>query len=80
MFVYPSLFEEAKLIDQWAGVRASTPNKKPILGAHPEIENMFVFAGLGSKGLLYSVYLGKALSDYILHGSAIPKEVSVNRL
>lgn len=78
--VYPSLFKEAKLVDQWAGVRASTPNKKPILGAHPEIENMFVFAGLGSKGLLYSVYLGKALTEYILRGSAIPKEVSVNRL
>ncbi len=77
--VYPSLFESAKLVDQWAGVRASTPNKKPVVGAHPEIENMYVFAGLGSKGLLYSAYLGNALSEYILHGSAIPKEVSVSR-
>lgn len=78
--VYPSLFKKAKLVDQWAGVRASTPNKKPIIGAHPEKQNMFVFAGLASKGLLYSVYLGKALSEYILHGSAIPKEVSINRV
>ncbi|MGN8225117.1 NAD(P)/FAD-dependent oxidoreductase [Gracilimonas sp. BCB1] len=78
--VYPSLFKEAKLVDQWAGVRASTPNKKPVVGAHPEIDNMYVFAGLGSKGLLYSAYLGNALSEYILHGSAIPKEVSVNRV
>ncbi|WP_421774391.1 NAD(P)/FAD-dependent oxidoreductase [Gracilimonas sp.] len=78
--VYPALFKEAKLVDQWAGVRASTPNKKPIVGAHQEIDNMYVFSGLGSKGLLYSAYLGNALAEYILHGSAIPKEVSVSRI
>jgi glycine/D-amino acid oxidase-like deaminating enzyme len=77
--VYPVLFEEAKLVDQWAGVRASSPNKKPILGRHPEHENLFVFTCLGSKGLLYSAYLGKTLTNFILKGSAIPKEISLNR-
>lgn len=77
--VYPALFKHATLVDQWAGVRASSPNRKPILGRHPNHDHMFIFTSLGSKGLLYSAYLGKALSDFILKGSAISKEISLNR-
>lgn len=77
--VYPALFRDSKLMNQWAGVRASSPNKKPILGRHPEHTNLFVFTCMGSKGLLYSEYLGKMLTDFILKGSAIPKEISLNR-
>jgi glycine/D-amino acid oxidase-like deaminating enzyme len=77
--VYPALFEEATLVDQWAGVRASSPNRKPFLGSHPENEDIFVFAGLGSKGLMYSDYLGSLLADYITDEIKLPKEISISR-
>ncbi|MDR9417389.1 NAD(P)/FAD-dependent oxidoreductase [Gracilimonas sp.] len=78
--VYPALFKDAKLVDQWAGVRASTPNRKPFVGQHPEFENIYVFAGLGSKGLLYSDYLGGLLAEYIMEGASLPPMVSVERV
>lgn len=78
--VYPALFKEAVLIDQWAGVRASTPNRKPFLGQHPDHENIYVFAGLGSKGMLYSSYMAQLLAQFILEAQALPKEISVSRL
>lgn len=78
--VYPRLFKESDLVQQWAGVRASAPNRKPYLGRHPEKQNMFVFTGLGSKGLLYSSYMGGLLADYIIKGDPIPHEISLDRI
>ncbi len=78
--VYPVLFEDAKLTGQWAGVRASTPDKKPVLGEHPEHKNMYVFTGLGSKGLLYSDYVGKLLAEHILQEGALPPAFDIARL
>lgn len=77
--VYPPLFSDATLVRQWAGVRATTQNRKPILGSHPEIENLFVLSGLGSKGLMYGNYLSSILTDHMLEGTALPKEISVRR-
>lgn len=78
--VYPALFNNVTLENQWAGVRASTPGRKPFVGAHPEIEDLYIFTGLGSKGLLYSAYLGDRLADFILNKKEIPPEVSVSRI
>lgn len=78
--VYPSLFEEAVLVNQWAGVRATTQNRKPFLGSHPEIDRIYVFTGLGSKGLMYSNYMSTLLADHIIEDHSLPKEISVARL
>lgn len=78
--VYPELFEDAKLIEQWAGVRASTPNRKPIMGRHPRHAHHIIFAGLGSKGLIYSQFLAEKLTNYLLLDEALPEEVSIHRI
>lgn len=77
--VYPALFKGAVLLDQWAGVRASTPNKKPILGSHSQINKLYVFSGLGSKGMMYGNYMSSLLLDHILYGTKLPQEISVTR-
>lgn len=78
--VLPQLHDNSNVVHQWAGVRASTPNRMPILGEHPSYQNMFVFAGLGSKGLLYSGYLAECLKNYLLERKELPEEVSIGRL
>lgn len=78
--VYPRLFKESDLVEQWAGVRVSSPNRKPFLGRHQEKENMYVFAGLGSKGLLYSTYMADLLANFIIKGRAIPRDISLDRI
>lgn len=77
--VYPRLLASASLKAQWAGLRASTPNRMPFVGRHPHKENVFVFAGLGSKGLLYSSWLAEQLGRNILYGNPLPAEVSASR-
>ncbi|MBN2733226.1 MAG: FAD-binding oxidoreductase [Balneolaceae bacterium] len=75
----PELAEKAELIDQWAGVRVTTPDKKPILGRHPEIKNLHLFTALGSKGLMYGKFLAEHYADHLKNGTAIFKKVSIER-
>lgn len=64
-----------------AGVRATTPDRKPILGRHPERLNFWFLNGLGTKGLLYSPYASKVIVEAILHNSdaTIPAPLQVER-
>ncbi|TYP95421.1 Glycine/D-amino acid oxidase (deaminating) [Fodinibius salinus] len=75
----PQLEETVKTIDQWAGVRTSTPNYKPILGPHPKHQNMHVFTGLGSKGLLYGKFLANHYGDYLFNNTSLFPDIDVER-
>ncbi|WP_440999012.1 NAD(P)/FAD-dependent oxidoreductase [Fodinibius sp. SL11] len=75
----PQLEKESTIVDQWAGVRTSTPNYKPILGLHPAYTNLHVFAGLGSKGLLYGKFLANHYADHLTTGKSLYPEIDLNR-
>ncbi|MBO6793677.1 MAG: FAD-binding oxidoreductase [Balneolaceae bacterium] len=77
--VQPDLADHSEVISQWAGVRASTPDRKPVIGAIPGYKNAFVFAGLGSKGLLYSAYGARILKEYLLDNAPVPEALSITR-
>ena len=77
--VMPSISETIVETTQWAGIRASTQDRMPILGKHPEFDNFYIFTGLGSKGLLFSSYLANALVGLILNSSSLPPEVDIKR-
>lgn len=76
----PRLEEKVTTVEQWAGVRTSTPNRKPILGRHPEHPFMHVFTGLGSKGLLYSKFLAEHYVDHLTRGTDLYPEVDIGRI
>lgn len=75
----PELAKETELIDQWAGVRVTTPDKKPVLGHHPEIENLHLFTALGSKGLMYGKLLAEHYADHLKSCTVIYPEVDIRR-
>ncbi len=64
---------------QWVGVRASTPDRKPLLGSFDEHPNIYFYLGNGSKGMLWSVLLGKMLVEQCLQKNSIPNEVDIRR-
>ena len=67
------------IIEHKFGFRPTTIDRKPIMGAHPEIKNMYIFNGMGSKGVLMAPLLSKELLDHILRRSEINSIVNVNR-
>lgn len=77
--VHPELASSSNIVNQWAGVRASTPDRKPIIGTLDKEMESFIFAGLGSKGLLYSAYGAELLKEHMLNNQTIPETVDVNR-
>lgn len=78
--ILPNIEESIVDVDMWAGLRASSPNRLPILGRHPKYKNSYIFTGFGSKGLLYSSYLSEVLCQFIIEDAALPKSIDVSRL
>ncbi|HLO46497.1 MAG TPA: FAD-dependent oxidoreductase [Leadbetterella sp.] len=68
-----------EIIGQQAGVRPSTKDRRPILGVHPKHKNMFVFNGLGTKGVSLAPYFVKQLLDFIFLQKDINPEANIER-
>lgn len=49
----------------WTGLRTYTPDRKPLLGADPELPGLWWAAGLGGSGLSGCWGVGEALSNWI---------------
>ena len=77
--VVPDLAKQSSIIGDWAGIRASTPDRKPYIGSHQIIEHCFVFTGLGSKGLLYSSIGAHLLVEHIINDAMLPAELDFTR-
>lgn len=71
--------EKVEVIDQKAGVRPTTPDRRGMMGQHPEHKNLFIFNGLGTKGYLIAPLLSKEFVDYLIDGKELDSEVNVAR-
>lgn len=63
---------------QW-GVRPTTPDQKPIMGAHPKYATLIIFNGLGTKGVSLAPYFSGILVRSMENKGTINKEADVTR-
>jgi len=75
----PELYPHCQRIGQWSGIRATTPDRLPIVGEHFEQKGLYIYAGLGSKGLLYSELVASQLATHITEKKDLPFEISLYR-
>ena len=68
-----------EIIEHRAGVRPTTHDRRPILGSHPKYSNMYIFNGLGSKGVMLAPHFAEELVQYITKGVQLNSEVRVSR-
>jgi len=54
------------LLDTRVGFRPMTPDSKPVIGALPGYENIFIGNGLGASGLTTGPYVGEQLAKLVL--------------
>ncbi|MCX8531736.1 NAD(P)/FAD-dependent oxidoreductase [Chryseobacterium luquanense] len=73
---YPSDFEIKEIN---FGFRPTVKDRRPILGRHSKHYNLYVFNGLGARGILNGCYFSKTLFDFIENNIPLPKEISVER-
>ncbi len=61
------------------GIRPTTPDRRPVLGPHPEFKNVIIFNGLGTKGVSLAPYYSGVLMDWLEGRAEIPFEVNIER-
>lgn len=64
---------------QQAGIRPTTPNRRPVIGCHPEYKNVAVFNGFGTKGVSLAPYFSEVLIRSLENNEGINKEVDISR-
>lgn len=67
------------IADQPAGIRPSTRDARPFLGAHPTEPGLFIFNGLGSKGASLAPTLSRELLDFIFNGKPLDPDTDIQR-
>lgn len=73
---YPNDFEvtQAKF-----GFRPTVKDRRPIIGVHSGFKNLYVFNGLGARGILNGNYFAINLYNHLENGEEIHPEVDLKR-
>lgn len=67
------------IVTQSWGIRPTTPDRKPLLGAHPNHPEAVIFNGLGTKGVSLAPYFSGVLAAWLENMASINKEVDIER-
>jgi glycine oxidase len=68
-----------RVVKQDVGLRPAVDDRRPLIGAHPTLNNVYLLNGLGSKGVSSAPLLAKWLLNFVDHGIDVPKEVNLGR-
>ncbi|MGC3943980.1 MAG: FAD-dependent oxidoreductase [Chryseolinea sp.] len=63
---------------QW-GFRPTTPDRRPLVGRHPELHRLWTLNGLGTKGVSLAPYFSNELILAIENGKPLNKLVDIER-
>ncbi|ADR21728.1 FAD-dependent oxidoreductase [Marivirga tractuosa] len=68
-----------QILDQVAGIRPASKDRRPLIGNHPERKNVFIFNGLGTKGVSLAPYFARQFVNSIFNFEKLNDEVNINR-
>ena len=61
--------KDAPVVAHWAGLRPGSPDNRPIIDRHPELENLFINSGHYRYGVTLAPASAQGLADLILERS-----------
>ena len=67
------------VVNHEAAIRPAMHDRRPVIGEHPTKKGLYLFNGMGAKGVTLVPYWNKLFLTHLFTGELIPKEVSVNR-
>ncbi|MGA7307012.1 MAG: FAD-dependent oxidoreductase [Rhodothermales bacterium] len=63
----------------WTGIRVTVPGTRlPVVGPVDGSGTLWIFSGLGSKGILMASLIGSRIPDYLRDSTSIPGEISLS--
>jgi glycine/D-amino acid oxidase-like deaminating enzyme len=69
-----------QIIEQQAGIRPSTDDRRPFIGLHPEHSELAIFNGLGTKGVTFTLYFSEQFAKFLESGEELDPEVNIERV
>lgn len=75
----PNWLNKVQVLEHRAGMRPTVIDRRPLLGRHQQHPNVFVFNGLGTRGVMLGATMAPLLYDFIVHRQALPPEVDIAR-
>ncbi len=67
------------IINHRAGVRPTVKDRRPLVGVHPEHNNVAILNGLGTRGVMIAPTVSKQLIDHIELGTPLDAEIDISR-
>lgn len=71
--------ESYEIVEHRAGVRPTVPDRRPLIGKHPEFSKMVFVNGLGTKGYMIAPLIAHELVNHLLHGDPLHAECDIVR-
>jgi glycine oxidase len=68
-----------EIVDHRAGIRPTVKDRRPIIGKHPLHDNVFIFNGLGTKGVQLAPFFANHFIDHLLNHTTLIAEVNAER-
>ncbi len=68
-----------EVVDQQAGVRPTTGDRRPLLGKHPQYSQLVLLNGLGTRGTMMAPYLAQVLFEHLELDQPLQDTMSIMR-
>jgi glycine/D-amino acid oxidase-like deaminating enzyme len=67
------------VMEHTAGIRPTVADRRPLVGRHPQYENIYVLNGFGSRGVMIAPYAAEQLYGFIEHQEPLNPDMDVVR-
>ncbi len=68
-----------EIIDHKAGIRPTVQDRRPLMGKHPHENHLYLFNGLGTKGVMLAPFLSAHFIDSLLGDATLSPEINIER-
>ena len=68
-----------EIVQHFAGIRPTVKDRRPLVGRHPEHQNIYVLNGLGTRGVMIAPYVAEKLYYCIEHGDPLDIAIDIKR-
>ncbi|MFC0604598.1 NAD(P)/FAD-dependent oxidoreductase [Winogradskyella pulchriflava] len=67
------------IVSHVAGIRPTVKDRRPLVGKHPQHNNLYVLNGLGTRGVMIAPYIADKLFKFIEAKEALDNEIDIRR-
>ncbi|WP_405611656.1 NAD(P)/FAD-dependent oxidoreductase [Polaribacter sp. Asnod1-A03] len=67
------------IVNQTAGIRPTVSGRRPLVGTHPDYNQLVVLNGLGTRGVMIGPTVAKNLFNHLEKAESLDEEINIDR-